>query len=679
MQVVLSITSYQRQSMGEKAQQSFGESGGTFGRGAANQWVLADPDRIISSQHGQISFQNGCFYLTDLSTNGIFISDKLVAVGKGSSVALSHGEVIRFGEYEVSVSLPNEVPLVADRNLGGDPAQLPVEDSLNLASDFDILGSDNPEPQPIGALPPNIAASRDNAGISSPDFDPLGNLSDGQAHSQSPATADNFSVTTPGNLSDQGAQSNHTDALTDPFIAPQVSHQDSPQPPVQVPASLIGDRSQVDPFAPAGADTNQSSPHIPDDWDSTDFSVDSQAEKPIGSEPIHPSPITPPPKTASEQQPAAGFVHTPLDEPFANPIAPSSLPEHDASQEVDLAVPSNAQIDELKIQDNFSAPPIDDPYASPQPLVDPVAQKTSPSPSELAPTQQVPPPMHHLDQIDSDQGNSSSTETQARAAVASHSALPEEAQHSAEINQSAASRDHVAQPSNVTAASLTEASQVPRAAEATNRANTEPNTQYSDQQANDFMQALGVDAALLNGLDQAQVMREFGGLFREMLKGLIELQQARSLLKNEFRMSLTTIRPIENNPLKFAPNIDEALRIFLAHKGSGYLNADESIKESIAEIRNHQIAMISAMEAAFSQLMQRLSPEHFADSNNQSGVLKAAMQSLGKKSSAWQNYLDFYQDQVVDSGNAFQLLFGDAFVDAYEQQIKHISANKNSD
>lgn len=39
--------------------------------------------------------------------------------------------------------------------------------------------------------------------------------------------------------------------------------------------------------------------------------------------------------------------------------------------------------------------------------------------------------------------------------------------------------------------------------------------------------------------------------------------RARSSLKGEFRMQQTSIAPVQNNPLKFAPNAEEALLLLL--------------------------------------------------------------------------------------------------------------------
>ena len=51
-------------------------SGGEFqvGRGPDVDWVLPDPDRVLSKRHCVVSFEQGAWQVTDTSANGTFIN-----------------------------------------------------------------------------------------------------------------------------------------------------------------------------------------------------------------------------------------------------------------------------------------------------------------------------------------------------------------------------------------------------------------------------------------------------------------------------------------------------------------------------------------------------------------------------------------------------------------------------
>ena len=76
----------------------------SFGRGAGNDWVLPDPERIISKTHCIVSVENGRYVLTDVSANGVFMNGARQATARDSRVVLTDGDEFRFGNYIVSVA-----------------------------------------------------------------------------------------------------------------------------------------------------------------------------------------------------------------------------------------------------------------------------------------------------------------------------------------------------------------------------------------------------------------------------------------------------------------------------------------------------------------------------------------------------------------------------------------------
>jgi type VI secretion system protein len=51
---------------------TFGEEGGTIGRGADNSWVLRHPK--VSAHHAVISFSDGQFFIQDTSDLGVLVN-----------------------------------------------------------------------------------------------------------------------------------------------------------------------------------------------------------------------------------------------------------------------------------------------------------------------------------------------------------------------------------------------------------------------------------------------------------------------------------------------------------------------------------------------------------------------------------------------------------------------------
>lgn len=121
MDLVLSITSFHKFTPELKSVYTLSsedEHGSIkFGRADTCDWILPDPERIISGVHGEISKSGSSYLLRDLSTNGIFINKSVSPIGIGVEITLSHRDTISFGDYEIEVSLiKNQLELSLDKN-----------------------------------------------------------------------------------------------------------------------------------------------------------------------------------------------------------------------------------------------------------------------------------------------------------------------------------------------------------------------------------------------------------------------------------------------------------------------------------------------------------------------------------------------------------------------------------
>jgi type VI secretion system FHA domain protein len=52
-----------------------------------------------------IDYQAGCYYLVDLSRNGVYVNDSNAPVGSGNPQRLFDGDTLRLGEYEIQVAI----------------------------------------------------------------------------------------------------------------------------------------------------------------------------------------------------------------------------------------------------------------------------------------------------------------------------------------------------------------------------------------------------------------------------------------------------------------------------------------------------------------------------------------------------------------------------------------------
>ncbi|MFM8332858.1 MAG: type VI secretion system-associated FHA domain protein TagH [Candidatus Methylumidiphilus sp.] len=177
-----------------------------------------------------------------------------------------------------------------------------------------------------------------------------------------------------------------------------------------------------------------------------------------------------------------------------------------------------------------------------------------------------------------------------------------------------------------------------------------------------FLQGAGLeDFPAMNAEQQAQAMRLAGMAYREMVAGLMQVLRARTEEKRELRRTdVTMIQARKNNPLKFLPTADDALKVMVANTHPSYIGPTEAVEEGFTDIMNHQLAMRAGMQAALGAFLQRLKPEAIEERFKDGIVFQ-------KKAKCWDAYGQAYPQLVNE---AMDDLFGDAFTAAYREQMR---------
>ncbi|BBP62352.1 type VI secretion system-associated FHA domain protein TagH [Pseudomonas sp. St316] len=493
MPLCLTITSYHKITPGQCSEKSMDQGVMAIGRNSDNDWVLPDPERLVSGKHCIIQYKDGRYYLTDNSTNGVELVKAGVRLRKGNSEPLQDGEVIRIGDYEIQARVDFSLP-VTDSN--------PFAES---PSSFEALmgqqGAAVHSPSPI-----QVASPAHFQGVSA--MDTLPDLFDFLAPSSIPPAT----------------QPDHVPAEQHDFRPPTPIPRPSP-PPV------------VEPVIPPSASV------IPDDWDP--FS-DKPAPVAVAPLPVAPLPVPPPPVVEPVATPVA---QAPLTDIFADIIAPPPAPVREA------------------------------PVTCVEPQVAPPVAPAAP----VAPVAPV-------------------------AAV------------------------DAAQPDLLQA----------------------------------FLRGAGLDQLRLDKANAEAQMESIGRSYRLMVEGLIDVLRARSSLKGEFRIQQTMIQPVENNPLKFAPNVDEALLLLLRHGNQAFMAPDAAVRDSFDDLRAHQLAVMAGVEAAIKHLLGRFEPAQLEERMAKPGGLSGIF-SGSRQAQYWQQFTELYSNISREAQEDFQDLFGREFSRAYEE------------
>lgn len=463
MPLCLTITSYHKITPGQCPEKSMDQGVMAIGRNSDNDWVLPDPERLVSGKHCVIQYKDGRYYLTDNSTNGVELVKAGIRLRKGNSEPLQDGEVIRIGDYEIQARIDFNLP-VTDSN--------PFADA---SSSFDALmgrqGAVVKAPTPLPVTPPAHFQ-----GVSA--MDTLPDLFDFLAPSSIPPA-------------------------TQPDHVPVEQHDFQPPTPISNPAPMTEPAPLASAPAPAPA------PVIPEDWD-----LFSEKPAPVSVAPLPVAEVAPPP-----------------------------------------------------------APQISEPI-EPAPLREP-------------PVAIVERPVNPAD-------------------------------------------------------------------------NSQPDLLQA------FLRGAGLEQVHLDKAEAEAQMESIGRSYRLMVEGLIDVLRARSSLKGEFRIQQTMIQPVANNPLKFAPNVDEALLLLLRHSNQAFMAPDLAVRDSFDDLRAHQLAVMAGVEAAIKHLLARFEPSQLEERMGKPGGLSSLFNG-SRQAQYWQQFTELYSNISREAQEDFQDLFGREFSRAYEE------------
>lgn len=108
------------------ARKVFDGAGGVMGRGSSCDWVIPDTSRVLSSHHGLVSYRDGRYFLTDISSNGIGVAGSTERLRRGHPWPIHDGNVFELGPLAIRARLVAPMQRSIER--------VPIPDDAFLAS-----------------------------------------------------------------------------------------------------------------------------------------------------------------------------------------------------------------------------------------------------------------------------------------------------------------------------------------------------------------------------------------------------------------------------------------------------------------------------------------------------------------------------------------------------------------
>ncbi len=177
-----------------------------------------------------------------------------------------------------------------------------------------------------------------------------------------------------------------------------------------------------------------------------------------------------------------------------------------------------------------------------------------------------------------------------------------------------------------------------------------------------FLRGVQMSAEEIEFSDPIEKMERIGKMLRQFAESTVAVLRSRAEFKSMFRVNVTTIQRMDNNPLKFAITTDDAIKHLINDEQVGFKESVESIDEGFNDLMNHQLAMQAGIQASLNDIIRQFDPATIEKQYAEGIVLQ-------KKSKCWDKYGQIHKrmsDTAVDD------FFGDAFSEAYDKQMKQL-------
>ena len=194
----------------------------------------------------------------------------------------------------------------------------------------------------------------------------------------------------------------------------------------------------------------------------------------------------------------------------------------------------------------------------------------------------------------------------------------------------------------------------------------------STDAARAFLAAVGAEDMRITDTELPATMERLGRTLKAMITGLREILMTRTSIKSEFRIEQTMVNVGGNNPLKFSISPEQAVEAMIKPTVRGYLPAEKAAEQALEDIKAHEVAMVTGMEAALKGVLGKLDPALLTQKIEAKGGFGGFLKN--RKAQYWETYEAMYAEISDQAENDFNELFAREFAKAYKDQLARLKA-----
>ncbi len=156
-----------------------------------------------------------------------------------------------------------------------------------------------------------------------------------------------------------------------------------------------------------------------------------------------------------------------------------------------------------------------------------------------------------------------------------------------------------------------------------------------------FLAGAGLPPESLAGAEMETIFHDVGGLVRAAVDGVREILATRAMVKSELRADQTVIQAADNNPMKFAPDVQRCLAAMVGQPPAGFIPGPEAMRRSMDDLKRHELALIGALNTVFADMTAQLDPEAIGNQVRSEGGIGHVL-PYAREARCWAVYAERY-------------------------------------
>lgn len=178
--------------------------------------------------------------------------------------------------------------------------------------------------------------------------------------------------------------------------------------------------------------------------------------------------------------------------------------------------------------------------------------------------------------------------------------------------------------------------------------------------------ALGLPLGNMSAADANRTLAEIGGALRAAVGGINKIYASRKGGNERFPLATMHLHAVEDNPLRFAKQTDEALHALFAKRGAVHMSAPSAMAEVVDHLDTHQSASEQAIDKALDSVLASLLPQALEKRFRSYAPDEKPAEGVERDAWCWGMYKAYFSELKSQRQQGLQMLFWEVFQHEYQ-------------